>query len=1133
MSFDVGAPSTIARAAGPVLVWRVAPLLVLLATSTLVIAYPLALQAQVATTTITFDDTVGENRVLSGQYPAGVIDWGTNAWYLSAPWQQFTTKSISFNGSGRTSESFTFVVPRTLLQIEAYNGGTVASNVSLACTGQPTRTVTVPANSRMTIQTGWSGVCASVQITSSNGWNTNLDNMVISASETPAATATPTGVSVTNSTATTATIAWTTSGPATSQISYGLTSQYGSTTTLDSTLTTVHNQTLTNLTAGATYNYQALSNDASGAQARSSNYTFVAQDASTYGLWTDVTNLPVVPVAMDVLPNGKLLLLDEPAYSQQPIVFDPRALTHSTVSLISNLFCSAQSMLPDGRLLVVGGHGTSHLGIPDANVFDSATDSWTRVASMQSPRWYPSTTLLGNGRVLAISGMIDNNNWADTPEIYDPVTNRWSTLPVSTGDIHEIEYPLTFLLPAGQTVTIGVLNGHVNVLDVSNATWTPQQSVPVLNGSAVHYRPGKILMTGGGARNATSVQSSTALDLTQFSPSWQSMAPMRYPRFDHNLTLLADGTVLAIGGAARVTEYISAGTLPTEVWNPETNSWTTLASVHEPRLYHSTAALLPDGRVVAGGGGSLPTTVDHRNLEFFSSPYLFKGPRPSITSAPSSIGFGQTFSVSTPDAATISKVTLIPLGAVTHTTDMDQRYLELGYSAGSGNLTVSAPGDANLAPPGKYMLFLINSTGVPSVAEVVHLTGAPVFDTNAPTVGLTSPTDQSAVSGSVSLRATASDDLGVTDVQFTVGGSVVGHSTQGSPEYSLTWDSTTVADGSYTVTARARDAAGNTSTSAPVQVTVANGGVVPTATPTRTPTSTPTVGATSTFTPTPTRTPTPTVTRTPTPTQTPTPTATPGVGGPPPVSIVNFAFQPADLSIQVGQSVRWTNQGDVPHTTTSDTGVWASAALSPGETFDFVFSAAGDFAYHCAIHPSMTGVVHVLPPTATATPTLTPTPAPPGGTLGNTNIGAIVDTGDANSMNGSRVTTGAQAIVARSISVYVANIDSAAANRAYQVAIYADSNGQPGARVASSASGTLVANAWNTLAISANLAPNTSYWLMYNTNGRTSSVDNMRRDNATAGSGAYSAGAVAFGTWPAQFGTSVVGVWRWSIYLTY
>jgi hypothetical protein len=137
--------------------------------------------ASPAAQTVTFDDRAGQNQVLNGQYPAGVIDWGTNQWYLSAPWGLFTTKSMSFNGAGLTSASFSFVTPRRLVSLQAYNGGSVASTITLNCAGQPTRTQSVPAGQVAAINTGWSGTCASVTLASTNGWDTNFDNLVYDA----------------------------------------------------------------------------------------------------------------------------------------------------------------------------------------------------------------------------------------------------------------------------------------------------------------------------------------------------------------------------------------------------------------------------------------------------------------------------------------------------------------------------------------------------------------------------------------------------------------------------------------------------------------------------------------------------------------------------------------------------------------------------------------------------------------------------------------------------------------------------------------------------------------------------------------------------------------------------------------
>jgi hypothetical protein len=144
--------------------------------------------------TVTFDDLSNPNRTLGGQYPSGLIDWGSNAWYLSGPFGAFRTQSVSFNSAAMTSASFTLLSPRRLVQIDAYNGGPSSSAVSLSCAGQPIVNATLAAHQLVTIATNWSGTCASVQLTSSNGWDTNFDNLVLAsgAQATPTPTQTPT-----------------------------------------------------------------------------------------------------------------------------------------------------------------------------------------------------------------------------------------------------------------------------------------------------------------------------------------------------------------------------------------------------------------------------------------------------------------------------------------------------------------------------------------------------------------------------------------------------------------------------------------------------------------------------------------------------------------------------------------------------------------------------------------------------------------------------------------------------------------------------------------------------------------------------------------------------------------------------
>jgi hypothetical protein len=178
------------------------------------------------------------------------------------------------------------------------------------------------------------------------------------------------------------------------------------------------------------------------------------------------------------------------------------------------------------------------------------------------------------------------------------------------------------------------------------------------------------------------------------------------------------------------------------MWDPATEQFTRMAGYQRYRGYHSTALLLPDGRVLSAGGDNEP------NAEIYSPPYLFKGARPTISSAPTSVGFGQTFFVGTAESASITNVHWIRLGSVTHANNMDQRINRLGFTQASGGLNITAPSDANLSPPGYYMLFLLNSSGVPSVAKIVRI------GTTAPP-----PTPAPAAPGSLSATAVSRSQI--------------------------------------------------------------------------------------------------------------------------------------------------------------------------------------------------------------------------------------------------------------------------------------------------------------------------------------------------------------------------------------
>jgi len=188
---------------------------------------------------------------------------------------------------------------------------------------------------------------------------------------------------------------------------------------------------------------------------------------------------------------------------------------------------------------------------------------------------------------------------------------------------------------------------------------------------------------------------------------------------------LPDGKVLVTGGG-QTTNDVGVGTaeFEAEMWSPATQQFSRLSRMVTPRLYHSTALLLPDGRVLVAGGGRTTGSIaptDQLSAEIYSPPYLFNGARPTISSAPVTIQYAANFTVTTPNALEISSVALIRLGAVTHAFDQNQRYVPLTFQPVAGDLAVQSPTSGNLAPPGSYMLFIVNSNGVPSVASIVKI----------------------------------------------------------------------------------------------------------------------------------------------------------------------------------------------------------------------------------------------------------------------------------------------------------------------------------------------------------------------------------------------------------------------------
>jgi len=239
-------------------------------------------------------------------------------------------------------------------------------------------------------------------------------------------------------------------------------------------------------------------------------------------------------------------------------------------------------------------------------------------------------------------------------------------------------------------------------------------------GSAVMYEPGKILYVGGGDPPTNTAE---IIDLNQLNPTWNFTGSMAFDRRQINATLLPTGDVLVTGGTSGSGFNDLAGAVrTTELWHPETGTWTTLASSAVARIYHGTALLLPDGRVLYTGSGDGGGSPNEPNYELYSPPYLFNGARPAITSElPSSAAYGETQFVATPDGAKIAKVSFIALGSVTHAFDQNARFVPLSFSPVADGLWITFPASRTAAPPGPYMLFLVNADGVPSEGRITLL----------------------------------------------------------------------------------------------------------------------------------------------------------------------------------------------------------------------------------------------------------------------------------------------------------------------------------------------------------------------------------------------------------------------------
>ena len=440
------------------------------------------------------------------------------------------------------------------------------------------------------------------------------------------------------------------------------------------------------------------------------------------GQWSLVRPAPIVQLQVHLLITGKVLTW---GHAGDPQIWDPYSGTFTAVPSPVLVFCAGHDWLPDGRLLVAGGHITDVHGLPATNIFDPRTETWQAMAPMAAGRWYPTNTTLPNGEVLTLSGTDENGNTVPVPEIWNGTSSSWRRL--TTANMYLPLYPRVFVAPDGRVFYAG--EGQQSLyLDVSGTgQWT---SGPVRKygtrdyGSAVMYEPGKILYVGGGGGDGSApTNTAEIIDLNQPNPAWQWTGSMVYARRQMDATLLPTGDVLVTGGTTSGGFNNPAGGVHrAEIWNAATGVWNPVASSAVTRIYHGATLLLPDGRILFTGSGDAAGAKDEKNYEVYSPPYLFRGPRPEITgSLPGRVTYGQTLTVETRDMAAIAKVTLLRFSSVTHAFDQAARLVPLSFAPSGRSVTVTLPSGPTIAPPGPYMLFLVNEAGVPSEARIMLL----------------------------------------------------------------------------------------------------------------------------------------------------------------------------------------------------------------------------------------------------------------------------------------------------------------------------------------------------------------------------------------------------------------------------
>ena len=395
-----------------------------------------------------------------------------------------------------------------------------------------------------------------------------------------------------------------------------------------------------------------------------------------------------------------------------------------------DIFCNAQLLLPDGNIEMWGGDvvnldkGSASLQPnDDSNLFSPLDNSLARTGKMFRKRWYATATTLPNGEVYIQGG----TGGEDFPEVRTSTGSFRLLTGASTTYLGAL-YPRNFVAPDGNIFGTRYEEMYrVAPYDagaIKRAGRFPTSNMGA-SSTAVMFRPGKILQVGGGYDATSASPYAHVIDINPATPVIQEVARPIHPRHWGTSTMLADGRVFLSGGSMADNDPVNGVAYTSELYDPVANTWSEGATAQRMRLYHSAALLLPDATVLTLGGGAVGPQLN-LNAEIYYPPYLFNADgtpasRPIITTAPMTTDPGGTIGIATPAPATITRVTLVKTGSVTHSLDMDQRFLELPFTVVGSELQAALPANPFETPPGFYMVFVIDDQGVPSEAAMLRI----------------------------------------------------------------------------------------------------------------------------------------------------------------------------------------------------------------------------------------------------------------------------------------------------------------------------------------------------------------------------------------------------------------------------